>query len=152
RIWDSRTGQQLAVLSGHSERVIVAAFLPSGRTVLTVSFDTTVRLWDSQTGAPLSVLRGHTGRVNLAAVSPDGERVVTGSWDQTARLWFLSKSEEPSGKPGRSDSERSVVLPHGSPLHALAFAPSGDHIATAGTDGLVKLWDGHSGALRARFV
>ena len=158
RIWDSRTGQQVAMLSGHSEPVIVAAFLPSGRAVLTASFDKTVRLWDSQTGALLKVLCRHTNRVNLVAVSPDGERVVTGSWDQTALLWHLgpTATRAPAGG-GRAGSaaataDTPVVLDHGSPLHALTIAPSGDYIATAGTDGVVKLWDGHTGALRARFV
>ncbi len=157
RIWDSRTGQQVAMLSGHSEPVIVAAFLPSGRAVLTASFDKTVRLWDSQTGALLKVLCRHTNRVNLVAVSPDGERVVTGSWDQTALLWHLGPTGTPVGgaRVGGSAAtvaDTPVVLDHGSPLHALAIAPSGDYIATTGTDGVVKLWDGHTGALRARFV
>ncbi len=155
RIWDSRTGQQLAVLSGHTDRVIGAAFLPSGRAVVTASFDKTVRLWDSQSGRQLKVLCRHTNRVNLVAVSPDGERVVSGSWDQTAILWYLGSAATAASSPAApapGAAEMSVVLDHGSPLHALAMSPSGDFIATAGTDGVVKLWDGHTGALRARFV
>lgn len=150
RVWDSRTGQPLAVLSGHTDRVIVAAFLPSGRSVLTASFDKTVRLWDSQTGRLLKVMCRHTNRVNLVAVAPDGERAVTGSWDQTAVLWQLGTAAP--GNAGAAATDMPIVLDHGSPLHAVAMSPSGDYIATAGTDGVVKLWDGHTGALRARFV
>ena len=158
RIWDSRTGQELAVLRGHTDRVTVAEFLPSGRAVLTTSFDKTVRLWDSQTGVQLKLLVGHSHRVNVGAVSPDGERVVTGSWDETARLWNLGPTvlggaagSDPPATAALATPE-PIVLPHGSPVHAVAFAPSGDYIATSGTDGVIKLWDGHTGALRARFL
>lgn len=158
RIWDSRTGQQLALLSGHADRVTVATFLPNGRAVLTASYDKTVRLWDSQTGVQLKELRGHTHRVNLAVVSPDGERVVTGSWDETARLWQLGPMATAASAPGSGTPagivrvDTSIVLTHGSPLHALAFAPSGEYIVTSGSDGVVKLWDGRTGVLRARFL
>lgn len=160
RIWDSQTGQQVALLSGHTDRVIDAAFLPSGLAVVTVSFDKTVRLWNSQTGAQLRMLCGHTNRVNLLALSSDGERVVSGSWDQTALLWhpgattpaMNSQTNETASACAVTSADNSVVLNHGSPLHALSISPSGDYIATAGTDGVVKLWDGHTGALRARFV
>lgn len=55
-----KRGQQLQKFIGHTGGVISAAFNPDGRTVLTGSWDDTVRLWDVSTGKQLQVLKGHT--------------------------------------------------------------------------------------------
>jgi TPR repeat protein len=86
RIWDARTGAQLAVLSGH-DRINFAAYSPDGSRIVTASDDTTARIWDARTGAELAVLSGHSDHADFAAYSPDGSRIVTASGDKTARIW-----------------------------------------------------------------
>ena len=66
-----------AVLYGHGDAVVCAAFSPDGATVVTTSADTTMRAWDSATGRPLSVQFGHSQAVLHAAFSPDGRTVAT---------------------------------------------------------------------------
>ena len=80
-------GAQLAVLSGHGDRVNSAAYSPDGTRIVTASADKTARIWDARTGAQLAVLSGHGDSVNSAAYSPDGTRIVTASDDKTARIW-----------------------------------------------------------------
>jgi len=87
RIWDARTAQQLAVLSGHGAAVNSAAYSPDGSYIVTASNDGTARIWDARTGVQLAVLSGHRGRVSTAAYSPDGSRIVTASLDGTVRVW-----------------------------------------------------------------
>jgi WD40 repeat protein len=53
RIWDAGTGAQLAVLTGHRERIRFAAYSPDGTRIITASHDKTVRIWDARTGAQL---------------------------------------------------------------------------------------------------
>jgi hypothetical protein len=87
RIWNARTGEQVAVLSGHEDIVESAAFSPDDTRIVTTSGDKTARIWDARTGAPLGVLSGHADAVISAAYSPDGMRIATGSDDHTARIW-----------------------------------------------------------------
>ena len=53
RIWDARTGTELAVLRGHDNYVGSAEFSPDGKRVVTSSFDQTARVWDAAVGEPL---------------------------------------------------------------------------------------------------
>jgi TPR repeat protein len=53
RIWDARTGTQLAVLSGHGDAVGSAAYSPDGARIVTASFDKTARIWDARVPASI---------------------------------------------------------------------------------------------------
>ena len=80
RLWEAATGKQLAVLRGHTDRVITAAFSGDSRRLVTASDDTTVRVWAIPSGKQLAVLRGHT---SSAQFSPDGRKVLTVSSDHS---------------------------------------------------------------------
>jgi hypothetical protein len=95
RIWDGQSGAEVAVLKGHSDRVLSVAWSPDGRRLATGSDDNTARIWDGQSGAEIAVLKGHSNSVLSVAWSPDGRRLATGSGDNTARIWD-GQSGEPA--------------------------------------------------------
>ena len=69
------------------------AFNPNGRTIVTGSWDNTLRLWDVDTGQPIGApLQGHTDSVRSVVFSPDGTLIVSGSGDKTLRLWNAPKA------------------------------------------------------------
>jgi WD40 repeat protein len=77
-----------SVWFGHSDCVDSVAYSPDGRTVVSGSWDGTIRIWDAQTGAAVGQpLKGHTDYVTSVAYSPDGRTVVSGSDDKTIRIW-----------------------------------------------------------------
>jgi len=82
----------LLVLTGHSDIVNQAEFLPGGRRIVTVSRDLTVRLWDARDGENVLVLHEHGYPVVCVAVSPDGTRIATGAGatedvESTVKIW-----------------------------------------------------------------
>ena len=74
---------------GHTDAVRKLAFSPCGQTLVSASWDKTVRLWSVSSGACLRVLRGHTDCVNSVAFFPNGKRLVSGSKDETIRIWAV---------------------------------------------------------------
>ena len=60
KLWDAKSGGEIATLKGHAEGVRNAAFSSDGKIIVTVARDGGGRLWNGQTGAPLGELVGHT--------------------------------------------------------------------------------------------
>ncbi|MDH3662333.1 MAG: pentapeptide repeat-containing protein, partial [Alphaproteobacteria bacterium] len=54
RIWDARTGEEIAVLKGHGGSVLSAVFSADDARVLTASSDNTARIWDARTGEEIA--------------------------------------------------------------------------------------------------
>jgi WD40 repeat protein len=71
RLWEAATGQQRAVLQGHTAWVRSVSWSPDGKSLASASADRTVRLWEAATGREGAVLRGHTGYVCSVSWSPD---------------------------------------------------------------------------------
>ncbi len=126
---------ELAVLSGHGDRVYSASYSPDGTHVVTGSYDKTARIWDAHTGAQLTILSGHGAGVASAAYSPDGLRVVTASFDKTARIW-----------DAHTGAQLAVLSGHGDFVLSAVYSPDGTRIVTTSADKTARIWDAHTGA------
>ena len=131
-----------AVLRVHRGTVHAAGFTAGGRRVATAADDHTAALWDWTADSTLT--REHPGPVKFLAFGP-GDLWVSASADGRVL----------AGE-GAHDPQR---LDHPGELRALALAPDGRALATAGADGRVRVWDlsrpaaaprelrGHTGAV-----
>jgi WD40 repeat protein len=68
-------------LSGHKGQVPAVGFIHGGRTVVSASWDETVRFWDVATGKETARFPLTIGKLTALAVSPDGTRVAVGGTD-----------------------------------------------------------------------
>jgi WD40 repeat protein len=84
RVWDGAIAKEIAVLRGHDDLLLSAAFSRDGSRIVTASRYHT-RIWDAASGKEIAVLRGHEDSVASAAFSSDGSRIATASADMTAR-------------------------------------------------------------------
>ena len=82
-------GTLLAILAGHTDRIVSAMFSSDGSRIVTASADHTARIWDADGGTVLATLSGPAGEVAAAAFSPDGTQVVAASLDHSAYVWQL---------------------------------------------------------------
>ncbi len=127
---DSRNGELLRVLHGHSQFVYSIALSPDGQVLASGGGDNRVLLWDSATGQLRRELRGHTASVYGLAFSHDGRQLASASWDNTIRLWDM-----------KADEDARVLRGSQSFAYAVAYSPDGKTLASAGHDGAIRFWD-----------
>ena len=113
-IYDARFGKEIALLQGHTDKVVSTAYSPDGKRIVSGSADKTARVWDAETGKTIKTLTGHTDRVASAAYSPDGKRIVTASWDDAIRIW-----DAETGKTIKT------LNGHEGDVHSASFSPDG---------------------------
>ena len=94
RPFHAATGEGLATLAGHSDRITAAAMSPDESTVLSASQDHTLKLWDPESGMELLTLKGHTGWVLACAFFPNGRMAISAGGDGTLRFWDMETGEE----------------------------------------------------------
>ena len=69
-------------MRSHNNTVSAVAFSPDGKSVVSGSWDCTVRLWDAVTGAVLRILTGHPYEISAVIFSADGNSIGSVSWHQ----------------------------------------------------------------------
>jgi WD40 repeat protein/energy-coupling factor transporter ATP-binding protein EcfA2 len=112
----------------HSAVVSKVAFSPDSRSLVSVSWDKTVKQWGLD-GSLLKVFNGHTQRVWDVAFSPKGDSLATASEAESKiRLWRL---QNPLSKILRG--HKDVVL-------QAIFSPDGQTIASSSDDRSIKIW------------
>jgi len=134
RIWDAKSGHQIAVLRGHTDEVNDAKFSPDGNLVITASDDDTAQLWDAASGNHIKTFLGSGDDVNSAAFSPDGTRVVAASDDDMARVWDVATGQQLILIRGHEDDVCTAV-----------FSADGARIVTGSKDTTARIWDAASG-------
>lgn len=77
----SSDGKPRTDLTGHKGQVAGVGFIHGGRTVVSGSWDETVRFWDVATGQETARFPLKAGKVTALAVSPDGTRIAVGGTD-----------------------------------------------------------------------
>jgi WD40 repeat protein len=98
-VWDMATAAAIArfrVPTGRAA-VMVLAFTPDGRRLVTASWEPGLRFWDAKTGDPVGTL-DLPHRPQTVAFDPDGKRVAVGFLDTTALVYDLEKAFKPAKK------------------------------------------------------
>jgi len=86
-IWNFATGEELALMKGHTSAVYSIDYSPDGTRIVTGGNDGMIILWDAETYEQVLVLSGHTSYVHSVCFSPDGTLIASGSGDGTVRMW-----------------------------------------------------------------
>ena len=128
-IFDTVTGTQTAILSGHTHNVTCIAFSLDGSSLVSGSNDKTAKLWDVQTGGVVKTFSGHTNWVLSVSISADYTTVASGSQDSTMCLWDIKTGE------------CCHNIAQGHPVCHVMFSPTDPQYLISISDERVWQWD-----------
>lgn len=121
-----------AVVSAAPPAVTAVAYSPKGEHVAFGAAGE-VRVFDTGTGAPVGEPSKVSGRVTALAFGPRGQWLAVAHGD-------AGKSGDVSLLP-LGTNIKVAIKAHKDAIYALAFAPDGRTLATAGYDRVIHLWD-----------
>lgn len=123
-------------LKGHTDWINGVAFLPDGKTLVSVSRDRTIRVWDVDSKKEKQLIKDLPTNVKGLAISDGKIFASTGKWDKEKKAWegeirILDVSGKTLGSlKGHSETIESIVI-----------SKDGKVLASASDDQLGKLWD-----------
>ncbi|KAJ3011772.1 UNVERIFIED_CONTAM: hypothetical protein HDU68_001533, partial [Siphonaria sp. JEL0065] len=121
-------------LHGHTAAVCGVVYSADGKTVVSGSWDETVKVWDTRTGECIRTLTGHTDAVTSVAISADSKTVVSGAWDTTVQVWDT-----------RTGECIRTLTGHTFYVNSVAIYVDGKTVVSGSHDTTVKLWDTRTG-------
>ena len=131
RLWDTTTGEELAILRKHTGWTNVLAFSPNGKRLASGSIDKTVHLWDTNTGKLITTLNGHINSITALSFSPDGGTLASGSADGTIRFWNTETG----------DLLPLNIMEHTQWVKAVSFVKDSSTLASVAFNGVITFWD-----------
>ncbi|KAG1853801.1 WD40-repeat-containing domain protein [Suillus tomentosus] len=130
KIWDTKTGELVATLKGHTDIVGCLTWTKDGKTLISGSDDNSIRTWNTKTWKQTALLEADTDLVFAIAISPN-DRILANAWyNQTVLLWNLDNGQ-PIGPP----------IQHASSVDSLSFSQDGKLLATGCFDKNAYTWD-----------
>jgi len=128
----------LLELHGHSNCVYCVTISPDGETIVSGSYDMTIKIWNLKTGELKNTFTGHSKSVNSLAISPDREILVSGSYDKTIKIWHLKTGE----------LKKSIRSKSGSGF-CVAISRDGQTLMSGTWRNTIQIWDLQKGLIKA---
>jgi U3 small nucleolar RNA-associated protein 13 len=154
-----KSSRALFTRKAHDKDINALDINTSAQLFASASQDKTVKIWDVDTGEVQGILKGHRRGVWSVKFAPlnlpliQGEQgqvsgkgaILTASVDKTIKLWNLADYTCLRTFEGHSNSVLKVVWLNVPSEENPATKKHGAQFASAGGDGLVKVWDANLG-------
>ncbi|MEO1428236.1 MAG: WD40 repeat domain-containing protein [Cyanobacteria bacterium J06633_8] len=127
-------------LQGHIWTIETLDFSPDGQTLVSGSYDHTVKVWNLQNGKLIRTLDGHKDGVNDVLISPDGKLFFTGggtaepNTNKVIKVWDM-----------KTKKLLRTLKGHTLGVTCLAITPDGKTLISGSYDKTIRLWDTQKG-------
>jgi F-box and WD-40 domain protein CDC4 len=120
----------LNVLTGHQKSI--RAMAAYGDTIVSGSYDCTVRVWKVSTGDTMHVLTGHTQKVYSVLLDHENRRCISGSMDYSVKIWCLDTGSCLFDLQGHTSLVGLLKFNHGV-------------LVSGAADGTLRIWNPDNG-------
>jgi len=127
----------IRILAGHTHSV--RAISAHGDTLVSGSYDSTVRVWKISTGEQLHVLHGHSQKVYSVVLDHKRNRCISGSMDSLVKIWDL-------------DTGACIHTLEGHSLLVGLLDLRDERLVSAAADSTLRIWDPESGKCKSTLM
>ena len=120
----------IRTLTGHHHSV--RAIAAHGDTLISGSYDCSVRVWKISTGEALQRLQGHTQKVYSVVLDHARRRCISGSMDNLVKVWSLDSGTCLFNLEGHTSLVGLLDLSH-------------ERLVSAAADSTLRIWDPENG-------
>jgi WD40 repeat protein len=130
------SGKFLKQFEGHTHHVLAVGWKSDGKLLASAGADNTVKVWDFEKGEQKQTIAGHGKQITALTFIGKTPQFATCSGDQTVRFWNVDNG----GNTRNFQAEKDF-------LYSVAVSPDGGVVAAGGQEGVVRLYNGNTGAL-----
>ena len=159
-VWNMQTAKLLDVLTGHTGPVCAMCFQSNGGTLITGSWDGTVKLWDLYKQKTPTESLAHNSDVVCLAFRPDGQEICTGTIRGLLTFWDVESGKlkfEIDGrfdiKGGRKINDQMAVQNNGAARYftSVCYTADGSCIIAGGNSKYVCIYQVEQQILLKKF-
>jgi WD40 repeat protein len=144
RVWDVNTRKLLHTIENHADAVCGLAFSSDGQRLFSASRDKTAKVWDFAKKATVATFAGHQNMVYDVLDEQGGRTGLSVGEDGQLRIWRTE------GNP--QQMQLRAVPAHVRGAAKIVRHPGQTRVATAGADGVVRLWNLPNGNPQQKLV
>ena len=131
KIWDIAIKRMRAILKGHNDAINDVVFSPNSHSLVSGSFDRTVRIWNIRDGSSKVLPLTGSPEIFLSVVfSPDGRYIAAGNHDGSLWIWN-----------SRTHRLLAKWWGHTYGVWCTVFTPDGKGLISGDGDRTAKYWD-----------
>lgn len=160
-IWSVQTGQLLDQLTGHEGPVASLAFSANGGSLVSGSWDRTVRIWNIFARTQVSEALQLQSDILCVAYRPDSKQVAVSTLDGQVSFWNVSDAIQTGGVDARRDvsggrklsDRRTAANSAGTKsFTSITYSTDGTCVLAGGNSKYICLYDVESGVLLKKFT
>ena len=143
-VLDVETGSTIATFKESTDtgapsapsRATSLAAHPTTELLVSGHVDAAVRMWDVKSATRTAIIPAHRNTVSSVSLDAEGTSLVSGSHDESIRVWSTTDRKIRQVL----DTHQTHRLKYDEAIHCVSFHASMPYLASAGADGVVKVY------------
>lgn len=137
KVFEVPSGKFLKAFEGHTHHVLGVGWKGDGKLLASAGADNTIKIWNYEQGEQKqTIANAHGKQVTRLLFIGKTPQFITCSGDQIVKEWNVDNGGNVRTFTGSTDF-----------LYAIGASPDGAVVAAGGQDGVVRLYNGQTGAL-----